>query len=518
MLDAATREQLRVHLDLLRRPVCLVLAAGNDELDAFCAEIVSLSPLLRIESAVDAPRLGSVGLATEGPPRVWFAGPPLGHEFTSFVLAVLHVGGHPPKTDATVLGRIAALRGPLYFETYYSRSCLNCPDTVQAFNLLAALHPGIVHVAIDGGAYQEEVRARSVHTVPTTFRDGALFLQGRSSIDEVLALAAPPLDHGVSARNPVGRALDELAGEPFDVLVVGAGPAGLSAAIYAARKGMRTAVLAERLGGQLLDTAGIENYAGIAHTEGSELSRAMLQHARQYGVFMLAPYRASGLLADLDGAVSVHLESGVSLQSRSVILAPGARWRKLGVPGEEEYLRRGVTFCPHCDGPLFARRRVAVVGGGNSGIEAALDLSALAAHVDVLEYASSSRADEVLLAALRRRDNVSLHFYAETLEVLGNGTEVTGLRYKNRVSMNESVLPVDGVFVQVGLEPCTEWLVGTLDRNMRGEIIVSGRGETSLPGVFAAGDATTAPYKQISVAAGHGAAAAIAAFEYVSRK
>lgn len=517
MLDAATREQLRGHLDLLRRPVCLTLAAGNEELDAFCAEIASLSPLLRVESAIDAPRPGSVGLTADGPPRVWFAGTPLGHEFTSFVLAVLHVGGHPPKTGATVLERIAALHGPLYFETYYSRSCMNCPDTVQALNLLAALHPDVVHVAIDGGAYQEEVRARSVHTVPTTFRNGELFLQGRSNIDEVLALVAPTLDHGVSAPDPVDLALDELAGEPFDVLVVGAGPAGLSAAMYAARKGMRTAVLAERLGGQLLDTAGIENYAGIAHTEGPELSRDMLQHAKQYGVRMLAPYRASGVLTDPDGAVSVRLESGTTLQSRSVVLAPGARWRKLGVPGEEEYLRRGVTFCPHCDGPLFAGRRVAVVGGGNSGIEAALDLSAVVAHVDVLEYASSSRADEVLLTALRRRENVSLHFDAETLEVLGNGTEVTGLRYKNRVSGDESVLSVAGVFVQVGLEPCTEWLAGALDRNARGEIIVSDRGETSLPGVFAAGDATTAPYKQISVAAGHGAAAAIAAFEYVLR-
>jgi len=515
MLDAATREKLRGHLDLLRRPVRLAISAGNEELDAFCAEIAGLSPLLRVEVALDAPRPGSVGLASAGPPRVWFSGTPLGHEFTSFILALLHIGGHPPKAGAAVLERIAGLRGPLHFETYYSRSCMNCPDTVQALNLLAALHPDIVHVAIDGGAYQEEVRARSVHTVPTAFCNGELFLQGRSGIDEVLKILAPSPDQGAS--DPVSLALEELAGEPFDVLVVGAGPAGLSAALYAARKGMRTAVLAERLGGQLLDTAGIENYAGVARTEGPELSRDMLHHARQYGVRMLAPYRASALVAGPDGGVSVRLDSGIDLQSRSVVLAPGARWRKLGVPGEEEYLRRGVTFCPHCDGPLFAGRRVAVVGGGNSGIEAALDLSALAAHVDVLEYAPSSRADEVLLTALRRRANVSVHFDAETLEVLGNGAEVTGLRYKNRASGDESVIPVAGVFVQVGLEPCTEWLAGSLERNARGEIIVSDRGETSLPGVFAAGDATTAPYKQISVAAGHGAIAAIAAFEHVLR-
>jgi len=510
MLDAATREQLRGHLELLRQPVRLVVSAGNDELDAFCAEIAGLSPLLHVEAASDAPRPGSVGVASDGAPRVWFAGTPLGHEFTSFVLAVLHVGGHPPKVSAAALERIADLPGPLYFETYYSRSCMNCPDTVQALNLLAALHPGVVHVAIDGGAYQEEVRARSVHTVPTTFRDGEVFLQGRSDLDEILALVSPSIDQ----KSPT---LSALADEPFDVLVVGAGPAGLSAAMYAARKGMRTAVLAERLGGQLLDTASIENYAGVVRTEGPELSRDMLQHARQYGVHMLAPYRASSLLTGTDGGVSVRLESGTVLRSRSVVLAPGARWRKLGVPGEEEYLRRGVTFCPHCDGPLYAGRRVAVVGGGNSGVEAALDLSAVAAHVDVLEYASTSRADEVLLAALRRRENVSLHFDAETLEVLGNGAEVTGLRYKNRVAGNESVLSVAAVFVQVGLEPCTEWLAGTVDRNARGEIIVSDRGETNVPGVFAAGDATTAPYKQISVAAGHGATAAIAAFEHVLR-
>lgn len=517
MLDVATIEQLRGHLDLLRRPVRLVLAPGNDELDTFCAEISSLSQLLHVEPSSDAPRPGSVGISSEGPPRIWFAGTPLGHELSSFVLAVLQVGGHPPKVDAPVLERISALHGPLYFETYYSRSCMNCPDTVQALNLLAVVNPDIVHVVIDGGAYQEEVSTRSVFTVPTTFSSGEILLQGRSGIEEVLAAVDPQYGLGAPASDPVSVALDDLAGEPFDVLIVGAGPGGLSAAMYAARKGMRTAVLAERLGGQLLDTAGIENYAGVDHTEGSALSRDMLQHAKRYGVRMLAPYRASELLADPDGGLILRLESGAALRSRTVVLAPGARWRKLGVPGEDEYLQRGVTFCPHCDGPLFARRRVAVVGGGNSGIEAALDLSSVVEHVDVLEYASNSRADEVLLAALRRRENVSLHFDSETLEVLGDGARVTGLRYKNRVSGSETILPVVGVFMQVGLEPCTEWLAGSIERNARGEIIISDRGETSFPGVFAAGDATTAPYKQISVAAGNGATAAIAAVEHVLR-
>jgi len=508
MLDQGTLERLSGHLGLLRHRVQLHVVPGNGELEAFCAEVASLSSLIETVPSDSLQRPGSVGLSTEGKsPRIWFSGTPLGHEFTSFVLALLHIGGHAPKISDAERDGIKSIATPVLLETFYSRSCQNCPETVQALNVCAALNEHVVHVAIDGAAYQDEVRERGVLSVPATFSKGTSVFTGRTSLNDVLRTLAPPRG-GVSG---------PAQSDSFDVLVVGAGPAGCTAALYASRKGVPTALVAERMGGQLLDTAGIDNYPGVLHTEGAVLAREMEQQVRHQPVRVFEGESAVSLESTVEGFV-LHLASGNSIKSRSVILAPGARWRQLGVQGEEEYLRRGVTFCPHCDGPLFAGLRVAVIGGGNSGVEAALDLAGIAEHVDVVEYAPNLRADEVLLSALRRRPNVSLHTEMETLEILGDGSKVSHLRCRSRRDGTEHLFEVSGVFIQVGLQPRTDWVSDMVETVSSGEIKTSPRGETSVPGIFAAGDASTEPYKQIVAAAGSGSRAAIAAFEYLVRQ
>jgi len=517
MLDAALQEQLKTYLTYIRQPIELVasLDAGDksNELSALLNGIAALSDKVSVVRDDANPRKPSFAIRPAGAAEasVRFAGIPLGHEFNSLVLALLQVGGHPSKTAEETQAQIKALDGEFVFETYFSLSCQNCPDVVQALNLMAALNPRIRHTAIDGALFQAEVDERQIMAVPSIYLNGQPFGQGRMSLEQILA----KIDTGAAVRDTA--AID--AKEAFDVLVVGGGPAGASAAIYAARKGIRTGVVAERFGGQVLDTMAIENFISVPHTEGPKLAAALEQHVVSYSVDIMNLQKASTLIpaARPGDLIQVTLESGATVKAKSVILSTGARWRTMNVPGEDQYRNKGVAFCPHCDGPLFKGKRVAVIGGGNSGVEAAIDLAGIVAHVTLVEFDTKLRADAVLQAKLKSLPNVEVITFAQTTEVIGDGSKVTALAYKNRLDGESHRITLDGIFVQIGLVPNTEWLKGTLALSPRGEIEVDARGQTSLPGVFAAGDATTSPFKQIIIAMGDGAKASLAAFEHLIR-
>lgn len=514
MLDQAITQQLASHLERVKLPV--VLAASLDdsktsvELRELLNEIEVLSPLITVEEEANK-RTPSFAVRRAGTDiEVRFAGIPMGHEFTSLVLALLWVGGHPSTVEPEVIEQIKNLEGDFAFETYMSLSCQNCPDVVQALNLLSINNPRISHVAIDGGVFPKEIEEREILAVPTVYLNGEVFGQGRMSLEQIIA----KLDTNADAK--AAEAINNK--EAFDVLIVGGGPAGAASAVYAARKGIRTGVVSERFGGQVLDTMAIENFISIIHTEGPQLANALEAHVKEYGVDIMNAQKAAKLVpADASGLITVELENGATLKSKSVILSTGARWRTMNVPGEEEYRNKGVTFCPHCDGPLFKGKRIAVIGGGNSGIEAAIDLAGLVGHVTVLEFDSKLRADEVLIRKLNSLNNVDVILEALTTEVMGDGSRVTGLKYQSRASNEEHSLELDGIFVQIGLSPNTEWLQGSVDLSPRGEIVIDQAGATNLPGVFAAGDSTTVPYKQIVIALGAGATAALGAFDYLIR-
>jgi len=517
MLDATLKAQLKGYLVNLTMPVALVASvdggAKSAELVRLLDDIAGLSEKVSVSLDGDDARRPSFAIVRPGTDiAVRFAGLPLGHEFTSLVLALLWVGGHPPKARAEVIDQIRALDGDFQFETYFSQSCQNCPDVVQALNLMSVVNPRIRHVAIDGALFQGEVEARAVMAVPTVLLNGRPFAQGRMSLEQILAA----LDTGAAARE-TGKIA---ARDPFDVLVVGGGPAGVAAAVYAARKGIRTGVVAERFGGQVLDTLAIENFISVSQTDGPRMAAGLEQHVADYGVDVMNLHNAARLIpaAEPGGLIEVRLESGASLRSRAVVLATGARWRQMNVPGEDQYRNKGVAYCPHCDGPLFKGKRVAVIGGGNSGVEAAIDLAGLVAHVTLLEFDSRLRADAVLQRKLASLPNVRVVTSALTTEVRGDGARVTSLAYRDRNRDVSHEIELEGVFVRIGLAPNTEWLRDTLALTPRGEIEVDFRGETSVPGVFAAGDATTTPYKQIVIAMGEGAKAALSAFDYLIRQ
>ena len=520
MLDDTLKTQLAAYLQHVKQPVQVVASLADDDADspsgqmrALLSEVAALCPLVSVRLDGDDARRPSFSVSRAGHDMgLRFAAIPLGHEFSSLVLALLQAGGHPPRLAPEVIEQIRALDGDFVFETYMSLSCHNCPDVVQALNLMAVLNPRIRHVAIDGGLFRDEVESRQIMAVPSLYLNGEPFGSGRMEIGEILA----KIDTGAAAHDAQRLA----ARDPYDVLIVGGGPAGAAAAVYAARKGIRTGIVAERFGGQTLDTLGIENYVSILETEGPKFAAALETHARHYGVDImngqrvekLAPAPAEG------GSASVTLANGAQLSARTVILSTGARWRNVGVPGEQEYRNKGVAYCPHCDGPLYKGKRVAVIGGGNSGVEAAIDLAGLVEHVTLIEFADQLKADAVLVRKLHSLPNATVITSAQTTEISGDGQKVTGLRYRDRASGVEHDIALAGVFVQIGLVPNTEWLRGTLDLSRHGEIVVDARGATSAPGVFAAGDATTAPFKQIIIAAGEGAKAALSAFDHLMRE
>ncbi len=518
MLDANIQTQLKAYLEKLQQPIELVASyddsAKAQEMRALLLAIAALSPKVGLREDGNAALRPSFAIGRPGEPdsaRVQFAGIPMGHEFTSLVLALLQTGGHPPKVDRAVIEQIKALPGSFKFETFISLSCHNCPDVVQALNLMAVLNPNVTSTMIDGAMFQGEVERRQIMAVPTVYLNDAEFGQGRMTIEEILA----KVDTGAAAR--AAEALGKK--EAFDVLVVGGGPAGSAASIYAARKGIRTGVVAERFGGQVMDTLGIENFISVKATEGPKLAQALEQHVKDYDVDIMNLQRAAKLVppAAGTGLIEVQLQNGATLTSKSVILATGARWREMNVPGEKEYKAKGVCFCPHCDGPLFKGKRVAVIGGGNSGVEAAIDLAGIVAHVTLLEFGDALRADAVLQRKLLSLPNVTVLKSAQTTEVTGDGQKVNGIVYKDRVSGEEKRIELEGIFVQIGLLPATDWLKGTVELSRFGEIEIDAKGQTSVPGVFAAGDCTTTPYKQIIISMGAGATASLSAFDHLIR-
>ncbi|RPF71850.1 alkyl hydroperoxide reductase subunit F [Aurantiacibacter spongiae] len=518
MLDKAMTDQLKTYLGNLREPVELVASLGDDQKSAqtreLLEEIAALHPDVSASFDGDAERRPSFVIRRASDPARWvrFAGLPMGHEFTSLVLALLWAGGHPPRVDAEIIEQIERLEGDFAFEMYFSLSCHNCPDVVQALTLMALVNPRITATLIEGGTYQDEVEARNVMAVPATFLNGEPFYNGKMSLEEVLAR----VDTGAGR-----RAAEKLAAKkPFEVLVIGGGPAGVAASVYTARKGIRTGIAAERFGGQLNDTLGIENLPGTEYTEGPKLVADLeRQVAAHDAIDAMNLAQASRLVPAREAGDwhEVHMENGAVLKARSLILSTGARWRALGVPGEQELRNKGVAYCPHCDGPLFKGKRVAVIGGGNSGVEAAIDLAGIVGHVTLIEYDGQLRADEVLQKKLRSLSNVDILTSAQTTRIAGKD-KVSGLTWKHRESGQEHDLELEGVFVQIGLVPNTEWLKDSgIALSRHGEIEVDARGGTSVPGVFAAGDCTTTPYKQIVVAMGEGSKAALSAFDYLIR-
>ena len=515
MLDSNIRNQLRAYLEKIQQPIELVTSLDDSdqarEMLALVQEIAELSAKVSVRQDGDAARRPSFAVGRVGEAaRISFAGIPMGHEFTSLILALLQTGGHPPKAEASVLDEIRAIPGSFHFETFISLSCHNCPDVVQALNLMSVINPGISHQMIDGALFQSEVSERQIMGVPTVLLNGEHFGQGRMTLEEIVGR----IDVGAVQR----EAEKVSARAPFDVLIVGGGPAGAAAAIYAARKGVRTGVVSERFGGQVLDTLAIENFISVKETDGPKLAAGLEQHVREYEVDIMNLQRAEQLIAaGEDGLAEVRLASGASLRSRTVIIATGARWREMNVPGEKQYRGHGVAYCPHCDGPLFKGKRVAVIGGGNSGVEAAIDLAGVVGHVTLLEFEASLRADAVLQKKLFSLPNVRVITQALTTEVTGDGQKVNGLVYTDRASGESQRIELEGVFVQIGLLPNSDWLKGTLALSRHGEIEIDARTQTSLPGVFAAGDVTTVPYKQIVIAMGEGSKAALSAFDHLIR-
>ena len=508
-LDTEIKAQLAQYLELLENDVVFVAhldeSENSQKVREFLDEIQAMSPKISLvdKSLTRTPSfmINQKGQADSG---IEFAGLPLGHEFTSFILALLQVGGRKPKVEEDVIRRIEKINRPLHFETYVSLTCHNCPDVVQSLNIMSVLNPNISHTMIEGGMFKDEVDAKKIMAVPTVFLDGEEFASGRMSIEQLVDLAAGPS----SAEEFEDKGL-------FDVLVVGGGPSGSSAAIYAARKGIRTGMVVENFGGQVMETVGIENMIGTPYTEGPKLMAQVEQHVKEYPVEIMKGQRAKDIRKT--DVVEVELENGAVLKAKSVVLALGAKWRNMNVPGEQEFRNKGVTYCPHCDGPLFTGKKVAVIGGGNSGIEAAIDLAGLAEHVYVLEFLPELKADQVLQDRVAKLDNITVLKNVATKDIVGSD-EVTGLNYVDRTTNEEHHIDLSGVFVQIGLVPNTSWLKDRVELTNRGEIIVDKHGQTSMPGVFAAGDCTDSAYKQIIISMGSGATAALGAFDYLIRQ
>ncbi|MFC5465721.1 alkyl hydroperoxide reductase subunit F [Lederbergia graminis] len=506
-LDAEIKSQLKQYMELLENDIVLKVSAGSDDVSkemlALVEELASMSSKITVEEA-ELSRTPSFSINRVGEETgVAFAGVPLGHEFTSLVLALLQVSGRAPKVEQSVIDSIKNIDGEYHFETYVSLSCHNCPDVVQALNIMSVINPNITHTMIDGAVFKEEVETKNVMAVPAVFLNGEFWNGGRITLQEIIA----KLGQGLSADDFADK-------DPYEVLVIGGGPAGASAAIYTARKGIRTGIVAERFGGQVLDTLSIENFISVKATEGPRLAQALEEHVKEYDIDVMDLQRAKRL--EKKDLFEVELENGAVLKSKSVIISTGARWRNINVPGEHELKNKGVAYCPHCDGPLFAGKDVAVIGGGNSGIEAAIDLAGIVKHVTVLEFAPELKADQVLQERLHSLPNVTVVTNAATKEITGTDN-VTGITYTDRDTGEEYHVELQGVFVQIGLVPNTEWLEGTLERTRFGEIIVDKHGATSIPGVFAAGDCTDSAYNQIIISMGSGATAALGAFDYLIR-
>lgn len=508
LLDAEIKQQLNQYLELLENDIVLKVSTGDDkasnEVQELVDELTSMSSKIKAEQA-ELERKPSFSVNRPGEDTgVVFAGVPLGHEFTSLVLALLQVSGRAPKEDESLMDQVKALEGEFNFTTYVSLSCNNCPDVVQALNLMSVLNPNITHTMVDGAVFKDEVESKGIMAVPTVHLNGEEFGGGRMTLEEILGKLGSSVDPA-----------ELTAKEPFDVLVVGGGPAGASAAVYAARKGIRTGIVAERFGGQIMDTLSIENFISVKQTEGPKLAASLEEHVKEYNVDIMTAQRAVKL--EKKDLIEIELESGAVLKGKTVIVSTGARWRNVGVPGEQEFKNKGVAYCPHCDGPLFEGKDVAVIGGGNSGVEAAIDLAGIVKSVTVLEFGSELRADSVLQERLTSLPNVTVIKNARTEEFTGTD-KLDGITYVDMTTDKTHHIDVEGVFVQIGLVPNTDWLGDQIERTRMGEIIVDKRGATNIPGVFAAGDCTDSAYKQIIISMGSGATASLSAFDHLVRE
>ncbi|MGM0238991.1 alkyl hydroperoxide reductase subunit F [Enterococcus sp. AZ103] len=507
MLDNETRAQLKQYLELMETDIIFSASLAEDDnskkVAEFLNEVLELSDKITLEK-VSLERTPSFEInPADGKSGIAFAGLPMGHEFTSFILALLQVSGRPPKVELPIIDKIKEVTKSAHFENYVSLTCHNCPDVVQALNIMSVLNPRISHTMIEGSMYQDEVDQKKVMAVPTVFLNGEEFSSGRMTIEQILEKVVGPLSADQFENKDI-----------FDVLVVGGGPAGGSAAIYAARKGIKTGMVVDNFGGQVLETLGIENMIGTPYTEGPQLMHQVEEHVNQYEVDIMKGQRAKDIRRN--ELIEVELENGAVLKSKTAILATGARWRSINVPGEKEFKNKGIAYCPHCDGPLFKGKDVAVIGGGNSGIEAAIDLAGLAKHVYVIEFLPELKADQVLQKKLATLTNVTVVLNAATKEITGTD-QVEALTYVDRATEKETTINVAGVFILIGLMPNTEWLTDSVNLNSRGEIIVDRQGATNIPGVFAAGDCTDSAYKQIIISMGSGATAALGAFDYSIR-
>ncbi len=516
MLEQQLKDQLQAYMGKIQRPITLTASLdaspAAQEMRELLQEVTSLSDMVSFNEAGTDARKPSFVISQAGHTHgVRFAAIPLGHEFTTLVLALLWTGGHPPKISQEIIDRITSLETECDFEAYISLSCHNCPDVAQALALMAALNPRIKATIIDGGLYQGEVESRQVMAVPKVYLNGQDFGSGRMLIEEIIA----KLDVNSEARDAAALS----AKAPYDVLIVGGGPAGAAAAVYAARKGIRVGLAAERFGGQTNDTLGIENYPSVMETNGPQFAAALEAQVKHYEVDVMNLQRAEKLVSatDASGLMQIHMANGGLLKAKTVILSTGARWRNINVPGEEQYKNKGVAYCPHCDGPLFKGKHVAVIGGGNSGVEAAIDLAGVVGHVTLFEFADALKADAILVRKLQSLPNATIHTNVQTTEITGDGSRVNGLSYKERATGETKHVALEGVFVQIGLVPNTEWLKGEIELSRYGEIVVDDKGATNMPGVFAAGDCTVTPFKQIVIASGDGAKAALSAFDHLIR-
>ena len=515
-LDITIKNQLQDYMTRLVNPIKLLAnldeTASSQEMLEMLEEVASLSEKITLNKETDvSKRIPSFEVNRETDVTgITFAGIPSGHEFTSFVLALLQAGGHPLKIDAEKIEQIKNIQDKFHFETYISLSCHNCPDVVQALNAMSIINSNISHVMIDGALFQKEVEDKQIMAVPTIFLNDKPFGQGRMELDEIVN----KIDSSASLK----EAEKISKKETYDILIVGGGPAGASAAVYSARKGLRTGIVSERFGGQVMDTLGIENFISVKATEGPKLVTALEEHVKEYDVDIMNLQRAKSIQKNDENALfEVELENGGKLKSKSVIVATGARWRELNVPGEKEFKGKGVAYCPHCDGPLFKGKHVAVIGGGNSGVEATIDLANIVGHVTLFEFAPELKADDILQKRLYSLPNVDVILNAQTLEVLGTD-KVNSMIYLDRETNEKKTIPLEGIFIQIGLLPNTDFVKNTVDLSKFGEIIIDSHGQSSLKGLFAAGDATTVPYKQIIIAMSEGAKASLGAFDYLIRQ
>lgn len=522
MLNQQLLDAVKGYTEQMTKPVTLALNTGEHskkpELEQFLTQLCSVSELLILQQRQHDDLTSPISFTLEveqQPTGIVFSGIPGGHEFSSLVLAILQASGTPLKLDQQLSQMVAQVSEPLRFEVFVSLSCHNCPDVVQTLNQFALLNPQISSEMIDGGLFQDVIEQRGIQGVPSVYLNGELFATGQvdtSQLVDKLLQRYPQIK-----LEPMNV---EKSAEPLllqDVTVIGGGPAGVSAAIYAARKGLKVTMIADRMGGQVKDTVDIENLISVSKTTGSQLTGNLLQHMADYHITMRENIRVKQIEPQGQDKL-LQLSTGEALPTKTVIIATGAKWRELGVPGERENIGSGVAYCPHCDGPFFKDKPVAVIGGGNSGIEAALDLSNIASEVTVLEFASSLRADQVLVDKAQQQANIKIITDAQTQRIDAQQGKVTGLEYLDRQTQQQQLLALDGVFVQIGLVPNSGFLQNLVECTQHGEIIIDEKGKTSEPGIFAAGDVTTVPYKQIVVAMGEGSKAALSAFDYLIRE